>query len=84
MVETTINLPEELKANVENRARETGSSEHEVVRTAILLLSEAQPVTHKRLRSFGAFPSDTVRGRDFDQWWAANQENDRYRSTRRR
>ncbi len=76
MVKTTIYLPDELKAYIEDRARETGASEAEVIRTAILLLSEAQPVTRKRPRSFGAFPSDTVHGRDFDEWLAANWERD--------
>jgi hypothetical protein len=76
MVKTTIYLSEELKTYVENRARETGASEAEVIRTAILLMSEAQPVTRKRPRSFGAFPSDTVRGRDFEEWLAENWERD--------
>lgn len=76
MVKTTIYLPDELKAYVEARARETGASEAEIIRTAIVLLSEAQPVARKRPRSFGAFPSDNVRGRDFDEWLAANWERD--------
>lgn len=76
MVKTTIYLPDELKAYVEDRARETGASEAEVIRTAILLLSEAQPITRKRPRSIGAGASDTVNGRDFDEWLAANWERD--------
>jgi hypothetical protein len=76
MVKTTIYLPEELKTYVEARARETGASEAEVIRTAILLLSEAQPVTRKRPKSIGIAPSDTVRGRDFEEWLAANWERD--------
>jgi hypothetical protein len=47
-----------------------------VIRMAILLMSEVRPVTRKRPRSFGAFPSDTVRGRDFEEWLAANWERD--------
>ncbi len=76
MVKTTIYLPDELKAYVEDRAREIGASEAEVIRAAILLMSEAQPVTRKRPRSFGAFASDTAHGRDFDDWLAANWERD--------
>jgi Arc/MetJ-type ribon-helix-helix transcriptional regulator len=76
MVKTTIYLSEELKTYVENRARETGASEAEVIRTAIVLLSEAEPITRKRPRSIGAGASDNVHGRNFDEWLAANWERD--------
>lgn len=76
MVKTTIYLSDELKMYVEDRARETGASEAEVIRTAIRLMSEAQPVTRKRPRSIGAGASDTVHGRNFDEWLAANWEPD--------
>ncbi len=76
MVKTTIYLPDELKAYVENRAREKGESEAEVIRFAISQLAEAEPVARKIPRSIGAGASDTVHGRNFDEWLAANWERD--------
>ena len=76
MLKTTVYLPEELKAYVEDRAREKGESEAEVIRFAISRLAESQPVTRKRPRSIGAGASDNVQGRNFDEWLAANWERD--------
>ena len=76
MVKTTIYLPDERKAYVENRAREKGESEAEVIRFAISQLAQAEPVARKLPRSYGAFASENVQGRDFDEWLKANWERD--------
>lgn len=73
---TTIYLSDEQMAYVKDRAREVGSSEAEVIRCAIDQLAETSPVVRKRPQSIGIAPSDTVRGRDFEEWLAANWERD--------
>lgn len=76
MRKTTIYLSDEQMAYVKDRAREVGSSEADVIRSAIDQLATTQPVARKRPQSFGMFPSDEVRGRDFEEWLAANWERD--------
>ncbi|HET9659981.1 MAG TPA: CopG family transcriptional regulator [Thermomicrobiales bacterium] len=76
MKKTTVYLSDEQTMYIEDRAPEIGSSEADVIRCAIDQLAVAQPVARKRPRSFGAFPRDTVRGRDFEEWLAANWERD--------
>lgn len=76
MKKTTVYLSDEQTMYIKDRAREIGSSEADVIRCAIDQLAVARPIVRKRPRSFGAFPSDTVRGRDFDEWLAANWERD--------
>lgn len=76
MSNTILSLTDEQAAYIKSRAQSTGKSEEDVIREAIDRLAEAQPVTPRRPRSFGAFASDNVRGRDFDEWLAANWERD--------
>ncbi len=76
MRKTTVYLSDEQTMYIKDRAREVGSSEADVIRSAIDQLAAEQPVTRKRPRSFGAFPSDNVRGRDFEEWLAENLERD--------
>jgi Arc/MetJ-type ribon-helix-helix transcriptional regulator len=76
MKKTTVYLSDEQTRYIKDRAREVGSSEAEVIRSAIDRLAEAQPIARKRPRSIGAFSSDTIHGRDFEGWLAANWERD--------
>lgn len=76
MKKTTVYLSNEQTMYIKDRAREVGSSEADVIRCAIDQLAVEHPVVRKRPRSFGAFPSDIVRGRDFEEWLAENWERD--------
>lgn len=76
MKKTTVYLSDEQTMYIKDRAREVGSSEADVIRCAIDQLADAQPIARRRPRSFGAFASDTVHGRDFDAWLAANWQRD--------
>lgn len=76
MKKTTVYLSDEQTIYIKNRAREVGSSEADVIRSAIDRLAVEHPVTRTRPKSIGIAPSDTVRGRDFEEWLAANWERD--------
>jgi hypothetical protein len=76
MRKTTIYLSDEQTAYIKGRARETASSEAEVIRLAIDHLAVSQPVARKRPKSIGIAPDDTVTGRNFEEWLAANWERD--------
>ncbi len=73
---TTVYLSDEQTMDIKDRAREIGSSETEVIRSATDQLAGAKPIARKCPRSIGAISRDTVCGRDFDEWLAANWERD--------
>jgi len=52
MQKTTVYLPEELKARLSRMASQTGRSEAELIRAAVVMLTSEAPRPHPRGRIF--------------------------------
>ena len=71
-----LSLTEEQAALIKMQAEARGVDEADIIREIIDRLVASEAGVRKRPRSIGAFTSDNVRGRDFDEWLAANWERD--------
>jgi len=69
-MDTTIQLPPELRQQLEALAERTGRTEAEIIVEAVetYLRAERRP----RLRSLGAFQDDEVHAANLDEWLKAN------------
>jgi hypothetical protein len=69
-------LTEEQAAFIKIQAEARGVDEAAIIREIIDRVMPSEAGVRKRPRSIGAFASDNVRERDFDEWIAANWERD--------